>query len=366
MISSVRGSSTAARGFARAHAEEGESVAVTWRARILCLGIVAVLGRGFGLVPASADPATTCRSWKIVQSPTISGAILVGVSGTSPSDVWAVGYLTDQSAALIEHWDGRTWTLTNQIPRIVLNDVVAISSTDAWAVQGSGVAEHWDGTSWTKVIVPSPGTSSTLFKVSATSSSDVWAGGYYSDANGLHPLTIHYDGTSWTWVPAPDGSQTGTNVFRAITAVAPGDAWGVGYQSLGGLNFQPLTEHWDGTAWTVVPADPPPSGTDNQFWSVSGSASNDVWAVGIYDAALATPLVEHWDGTSWTFVTLSGLTNSNEAFGVATDGPADVWIVGKSFIDVVDKPFTEHWDGTAWKNERSPNPGRPSSRASTS
>ena len=99
---------------------------------------------------------------------------------------------------------------------------------------------------------------------------------------------------------------------------------------------------------------------NNQFSSVPGSASNDVWAVGIGDATLATPLVEHWDGTVWTFVTLSGPTNSNELFGVATNGASDVWAVGESFINNPMKPFTEHWDGASWKNQRSPNPGQAS------
>ncbi len=244
-------------------------------------------------------------------------------------------------------------------PRSILNGVVAITPTDAWAVVGGGLAEHWDGTSWSEVRVPSPGTLSVLYQVSATSSSDVWAGGYYSATDGkLHPLTLHFDGITWKWVKAPDGSPFFTNVFRGIKAVGPNDAWGVGYQDVtGGFDLQPLTEHWDGTSWTVVPAVQPPSGETNELYSVAGSATNDVWAVGSYPAATAIPLVEHWDGSAWTLVTLPGLTNSNELFGVATDSATDVWAVGKSFIDAAGKPFAEHWDGATWKSQASPNPG---------
>lgn len=334
---------------------------VTWRVRILCVALVSVLGRGFGLAPAvaaEAGSAAACKAWRVVPSPTVVGAVLVAVSGSSSNDVWAVGSLFSQTGGLIEHWDGVSWTLVSQ-PRALLRGVVAITPSDAWAVQGFGVAEHWDGTVWTQVNVPSPGTGSTLFRVSAASSNDVWAGGYYVATDGkLHPLAIHYDGTSWTMIDAPDGSPFGTNVFQSLSVVGPDDVWGVGYQDItGGFDLQPLIEHWDGTSWTVVPGAGPLPGTDNSLYAVAGAASDDVWAVGIYGANIATPLIEHWNGTAWTQTTLSGLANSNELFDVAARSSTDVWAVGKSFKTGPAKPFTEHWSGATWKNEPSPNPG---------
>jgi hypothetical protein len=42
---------------------------------------------------------------------------------------------------------------------------------------------------------------------------------------------------------------------------------------------------WDGTAWAVSPSFVPQSGFSNLLVSVSGSASDDAWAVGGYGNA---------------------------------------------------------------------------------
>jgi hypothetical protein len=220
--------------------------------------------------------------------------------------------------------------------------------------------QHWNGSSWKNVPSPKPGTSRYLLGVSATSSTDVWAGGYYVAFDGrLHPLALHWGGVRWTLVHVPDGSPFGTNAFRAITAIAPGDAWGVGYQDVsGGFNIQPLAEHWDGTAWTPVEVPPIPTGYSNQFFGVDGSSSTDVWAVGSYiDGTQAIPLIDHWDGTAWTQIDMTSLSNSNGFSAVAALSSGDAWAVGASVKTAPARPFTEHWDGARWTAEASPDPG---------
>ena len=44
---------------------------------------------------------------------------------------------------------------------------------------------------------------------------------------------------------------------------------------------QTLTEHWNGTAWSVV-ASPNLGTSDNVLYGVAAVAANDVWAVGYY------------------------------------------------------------------------------------
>jgi hypothetical protein len=53
----------------------------------------------------------------------------------------------------------------------------------------------------------------------------------------------------------------------------------VGFQTGGGTNAT-LTEHWSGSAWTVVPS--PAPGTLSLLRSVRGTSPSDVWAVGSY------------------------------------------------------------------------------------
>jgi len=46
--------------------------------------------------------------------------------------------------------------------------------------------------------------------------------------------------------------------------------------------YRTFTEHWDGTAWTVVPS-PNPSPEYDYLVGAAGFAGGDVWAVGAAD-----------------------------------------------------------------------------------
>jgi hypothetical protein len=89
---------------------------------------------------------------------------------------------------LIEHWNGRTWTAEKSPdPGGSSNDnalygVAAISATNAWAVgdyynappDDRALIEHWNGKTWTAQTSPAYGW---LSSVTATSSTSAWAVG---------------------------------------------------------------------------------------------------------------------------------------------------------------------------------------------
>jgi hypothetical protein len=77
------------------------------------------------------------------------------ISGSSPSDVWAVGKIVNGATRpLIDHFNGATWTQVKS-PAVTGEDlaaVAALSPTDAWAMSADGeLAEAWNGTAWTTV-----------------------------------------------------------------------------------------------------------------------------------------------------------------------------------------------------------------------
>jgi hypothetical protein len=89
---------------------------------------------------------------------------LLGVAGSSSTNVWAVGhrsYDSYRSKLLIEHWDGQTWSTVpaarpQQVPYELLTDIATSSRDDAWAIGFSrnpegGVVEQWNGSSWQSV-----------------------------------------------------------------------------------------------------------------------------------------------------------------------------------------------------------------------
>jgi hypothetical protein len=117
---------------------------------------------------------------------------LSGVAGTSRNDIWAVGNAA--AGPLAEHWNGSDWRpvpipfahfasrARNKVDS-ALGGVVALSPTNVWAV-GFGM-EHWNGRSFTVSNVTQ---NADLHDVSAVSANDLWAVGEAS----YQPLALHY------------------------------------------------------------------------------------------------------------------------------------------------------------------------------
>jgi len=116
----------------------------------------------------------------------------------------------------------------------------------------------------------------------------------------------------------------------------PGDAWAVGFTIGGIANSQatPVTEHWSGGTWQVVPSPVIDASHPFELASVAAVAPNDAWAVGtVFNNPPAHPvpdLIEHWDGTSWTVQkTLdSAGAQISSLIAISAIAAADAWAVG--------------------------------------
>ena len=262
--------------------------------------------------------------------------------------------------SLIEHWNGANWSVISNTnptgkPEVILNGVAAINANDIWAVGHSGdpsfvpyqtLTERWNGTSWSIIPSPSPGTynGNDLTAVAAISTNDVWAVGWYqSGPTGQvgGALTMHWDGTSWTVVPNPTKAT-----LYAITAISSNDVWAVGAQ---------VILHWNGSNWSTV-SFPLPTGPDAyaSLKGVSAVSANDIWVVGYnqwsyFSGYLYAPLTYHWNGISWSLVPNAGNTNEY-LHGVTAVAANNVWAVG-------DNGQFQHWNGAAWSRVTSPYPG---------
>jgi hypothetical protein len=148
--------------------------------------------------------------WTQVTSPSPGqGGGLDGVAATSASNAWAVGSSFDASGnsqTLILHWNGQAWTqVTSPDPGgpsgfHSLNGVTATSASNAWAAgsytTGPGTPENvlllqWNGSAWNAVPGPTLGTTNRVFGVAASSSSNVWAVGEFSNGGALQALALH-------------------------------------------------------------------------------------------------------------------------------------------------------------------------------
>jgi len=182
--------------------------------------------------------------------------------------------------------------------------------------------------------------------------------------------------------PGPAGVAVRGADLSAVSAVSASDAWAVGYKcsdadcSQPDLTYSTLIQHWNGTAWSVVPSpNPGPAGrsagqaglrpdrfgpatdqpgTGDQLTGVSAVSASDAWAVGNGDAA--GPLILHWNGTAWSQVTAPNLDGA-VLESVSAASARDVWATGVYTGAVgVSRILMLHWNGTKWAQVASPSP----------
>jgi hypothetical protein len=326
----------------------------------------------------------TGTAWAKIKGPNPGGPSgdtrLNAVSADSATDAWAVGYYRNPFTnvtgnSLILHWTGTSWTkVASPSPGggsglTVLNNVTAISPTDAWAVgwfstttgQEQPLVLHWNGTSWQQVTAPAPGGATgvtDLVGISAGSASDMWATGYYAASSGStgQSLTLHWNGTSWKQVTSPSpGGTAGLSFLVSVDAISASDVWAVGYYSTTSGEQQPLILHWTGKAWQQVTSpDPGGSTGETELVGLSASSASDVWVAGSYqvDGQYARSLILHWTGTSWKQVACpspGGTTHSTMLSAVSADSQTDAWASGYYFTDGgATTSLLLHWTGTKW------------------
>jgi hypothetical protein len=163
----------------------------------------------------------------------------------------------------------------------------------------------------------------------------------------------------------------GDRALSGVTALSPTDAWAVGQVHIPATEqVKTLTQHWDGTAWRVVPS--PNVRGQGALSGVDATSSTDAWAVGQSwvegtGEAVGRTLAMHWDGSGWRIVSTPNDGLEERGNGSLSDvlalTPDDVWAVG-SYYPAVEaptlQPLIEHWDGEQWKvilgPSRSPGP----------
>jgi hypothetical protein len=255
-------------------------------------------------------------SWTIIDSPTsmVQHTSLTGVTAISSNDVWAVGEGVGDhhSDALVEHWDGSSWSVVSSsaFPGVDVEKISADAGNDIWALGlastffggpfSGPAALHFDGTSWT--VSP---TNTQMFllptaeggSVKALSPTDVWAVGViFNDFDLPDAAIAHWDGTQWTDVPSPRiDDPRHDSQLAGVAAISPSDIWAVG--AIGDFsNDRPetLTEHWDGTSWSIIPSPNPGNRRNSALFGVTALSDGTVAAVGRQpdvNSSQSTPLI---------------------------------------------------------------------------
>jgi hypothetical protein len=151
----------------------------------------------------------------------------------------------DADETLILHWNGTSWRRqpspnpagTCHLCENVLGGVAATSRTNAWAVgdaNGRTLILHWNGRAWRRQPSPSPGTGDNrLSEVVATSPTNAWAvGAYFNNDTPYRTLILHWNGTAWRRQPSPNPG-TEDNLLVGVAASSATNVWSVGNYSDG-------------------------------------------------------------------------------------------------------------------------------------
>jgi hypothetical protein len=297
------------------------------------------VGTTFGTAGSSPSPPIAYHwngsVWSLISTPTLSaGAGLLGVSASTATDAWAVGFLQlgsyRNSQSLFEHWNGTAWSVVGGANVGRLAGVADLSSTNAWAVSTLGVIEHWDGAAWTAVSTAQPNPANTVgnrvSSISADSASDIWIAGTYTTPDyTTAAYALHYNGSAWSVVPMAQPASSSVSI-GAVTSLSPSNAWAVGQ-----TGTDPLIEHWNGSQWSIQAT---PSGVQYpSLTAVAARSATDVWAFGtrLNDNFTAQiPLMLHFDGKTWSRADSPTGNATYSALNTAatTPGGPHVWAFG--------------------------------------
>jgi hypothetical protein len=173
------------------------------------------------------------------------------------------------------------------------------------------LVEHWDGTSWSVV----PSAASTGIQVVGGISADV--------SNDICAVTdsatvLHFDGTNWSQVQT-SRPRIGFASLHGITALSP-----TGHRAMGEEKFcnrcgpDALTDNCGGTTFKGV------ANSAHGLFSVSAISASKISAVGFE--------IENWIGANWTTVTTPSGVGSMGGVSTLSDGTV-VFISGNAIME---------------------------------
>src|SRR5437868_3874237 len=132
----------------------------------------------------------------------------------------------------------------------------------------------------------------------------------------------------WVVVNVPNVG-TGDNSLKSVTGNTSNDVTSVGSYTDASFHEHTLVEHWNGTAWSVVPSQDPDTNL-NRLNSVARDMSGGYWAAGTSFSATYGSLIERQitPGGPWSLVGVPSVPGLPVFNGISADSPTDAWAVG--------------------------------------
>ena len=335
------------------------------------------VARSLASPTVSAAPVPCRPGWSVASGAVPAGDHwdrLVTIAGSAWDDVWAVGdRLPDPRHVfpLLEHWDGRRWAYSAGASlggrQAYLTSVAALAPDDVWAVGDfasvgpvptAPLIEHWNGRSWslqptdalTRLRTARP---QTLTSVAELAPDDVWVLG--TPGSNSSDVYLHWNGASWKLFRGPDiGPHYGSAAMQVVATDRRGRLWAAGGWMRGygeaGVPGGGTVERWNGRRWEV---------NRHAAWKepltmVAPVAPDDAWAIagGSFTTAgtygISPVQVLHWNGRRWKVEFSPGGASSVDLTGLAAASADDAYVTGH--YATTRQPFIKNWDGTRWRS----------------
>ncbi len=206
-------------------------------------------GSKWSLQTARKPSGTTTSSLDAVACPSTTVCFAVGTA-----------YVGDAPRALVERWDGSTWTIQTVAPlggngTPALYGITCLSTSNCIAV-GDAI-ERWNGSTWAIQTSPNDGS---LTSVTCTSASNCFA---VSSAGRVGaPLIEHWNGSAWA-VQTSTVDNNEVHFLTGVACISATDCNAVGNESDRDTLFPiGFVDHWNGTAWSTSRTLAPPSNLD--------------------------------------------------------------------------------------------------------
>ena len=208
------------------------------------------------------------------------------------------------------------------------------------------------------VSSPNPGTNGNqlngvAFARNDLNATDVWAVGSANGGTASGILIVRYQNGAWSRYSTDNLGIDGN--LNGISGSKSDDYWAVGSYAYNSHDYS-LALHWDGTGWTRVGTVNVPY-THTYLTSVSAVDSQTAWAAGYYidDSGYNHPFMIRWDGTQWNDDTNNLPTNAAGIVltGVSFNSESTGWAVG---TDANNQSIAFYHDSNGWR-EIDPYPG---------
>ena len=167
------------------------------------------------------------RTWSVVPHPQYrAGEEFRGVLALAKDNVWAVGdqFSSFEEKPIIQHWDGSAWSdVRFPHPEGIFLGIGGSGPNDVWAVgsDGAPLIFRWNGTEWTRLGGILDRLRGELRGVSALTPDDVWVSGVNKWGQ---PVAAHWNGSTWTFTPV----QKENAWFNTIKAFSHTEVWAGG------------------------------------------------------------------------------------------------------------------------------------------